>query len=243
MTSGNGSRTTFRELERAIFSANAIKDSGARVMAVGIGGNLSDRNLAAVSGPDEYAADDSLNGFDFVRSSWQDLEGLLDDVAKAIACQATITVNKLVRTGDNDPVAGDDWKFTTASTNGTLTPDTFQVTDVTGGNLTGAVAWTLDFNTPNATGNVTITETQKAGWELDDVVCTVEDDDPIELSALGVTLENIAVGDQVACTYTNVFRDVDLAIDKSVMGSPAEVGGTVTYKLLVSNEGDQRRAG
>src|SRR5690606_11157118 len=49
---GSGSQTRFRELEPAIFAANAIKATGARVIAVGVGDGVSGNpaNLRAVSG-------------------------------------------------------------------------------------------------------------------------------------------------------------------------------------------------
>ncbi|NED92568.1 VWA domain-containing protein, partial [Streptomyces sp. SID11233] len=54
---GNGSLTRFRELENGIFSANALKAEGTRVLAVGVGagvqGNAS-LNLASLSGQTRY---------------------------------------------------------------------------------------------------------------------------------------------------------------------------------------------
>jgi hypothetical protein len=61
-TGGNGADTRFAEVEEAVFSANAIKQAGTRVIAVGVGDAVnSQHNLAAISGPtansDYYAVD------------------------------------------------------------------------------------------------------------------------------------------------------------------------------------------
>ena len=249
MTSGSGSLTTFRELERAIFSANAIKNTGARVITVGIGAGLSDANLGAISGTGKYEPGKTINQTDFTVSTWTELKDLLAAFAQGLACRATITVNKLEKTG-NTTVAGDDWTFTTTKNNGTLAPPGSQVTNVTDENPTGSLAWTLDFNTPNATGDVTITETQKTGWELDDVTCTVGETEIDLNTALGVTLTGIGVGDQVSCTYTNVFFPKVPAVDiqKTVSATSStgpwsesvtvREGATVWFKIVVENTGD-----
>src|SRR5699024_3939294 len=55
-TSGPGNYTRLVETEQAIFSANALKGEGTRVLAVGVGDGMSGapHNLRAVSGPTGY---------------------------------------------------------------------------------------------------------------------------------------------------------------------------------------------
>ena len=86
--SGPGSRTRFTEVENGIFSANALKAKGTRVIAVGIGAftrlNGSVENLKAISGP--------AAGSDYITTSFADLGPIL----KALALHncAGITIKK-----------------------------------------------------------------------------------------------------------------------------------------------------
>ena len=63
-TQGPGSRTRFREVENGIFSANAVKAQGSRIIAMGVGAGVSGSpaNLRAISGvtanSDYYQATD-----------------------------------------------------------------------------------------------------------------------------------------------------------------------------------------
>ena len=67
---GPGNRTRFREVENGIFSANAVKAEGTRVIAFGVGDGVdsagSGLNLRSISGPtlnsDYYQTDDYAAG-------------------------------------------------------------------------------------------------------------------------------------------------------------------------------------
>lgn len=235
---GTGSLTTFRELERAIFSSNVIKQQDTRIMTVGIGGNLSNYNLAAVSGPQGYAAGKTLNEIDYVVTDWSALKELLEKFAAGLECKGDITVTKLASNDGQPPVAAAGWEFeVTGGAPGTLDPVGKQTTPAS-----GSVTWDLVFASPTASGDVTITETQQAanGWVLADLSCTVngaEVDVDVELS---VTIEGVGVGDSVHCTYTNTKTTLsNVQVTKSWVvngetyadGEQPEVAGSATLTL------------
>ncbi|WP_344076429.1 vWA domain-containing protein [Luedemannella helvata] len=85
---GPGNYTRFREVEEGIFSANALKAEGTRVVAVGVGSGVSGaaQNLQAVSGP--------VRGSDYVQTDYDALARVFRQVALA-TCSGTISVVKL----------------------------------------------------------------------------------------------------------------------------------------------------
>ncbi|WP_198169637.1 DUF11 domain-containing protein [Agromyces laixinhei] len=164
---GPGNSTYFRELERAIFSANAIKDLGKRVITVGIGADLSAHNLSAISGPNGYTPGSTLNTADYFSTGWAQLKPLLTDFAKSVTCQVPITIHKTEVPATGQPRNGKDWTFTPSNvTKGALSPNGPQLTDASGN-----AAWTLKFAAPGDQGSVSFAETQKPGWALESVVC------------------------------------------------------------------------
>ena len=198
--SGSGSMTTFRELERAVFSANAIKATGARVVTVGIGGNLSDDNLAAISGPTKFTTGMGLNEFDYAVANWSELQGVLESFAQGLKCEATVTVEKLAKAASAQnftPASG--WTFDFAQTGAaSQTPVTTEGT--TGDD--GKHMWTLKFTNPTDTSTATLTERLKPGWVLEDIACTV-DDESIDMDELKTTVPDIGIGENVICTFEN----------------------------------------
>ena len=85
----SGNDVALRSVEAAIYSANAIKSQGTRIVAVGVGAGITGAgpNLRAVSGP--------TLGTDFFQSaSWDDLINQLKTVANGLTCRGTVQVNK-----------------------------------------------------------------------------------------------------------------------------------------------------
>ena len=74
---GRGNMTRFAEVENAVFSANALKDQGTKVISVGIGGRTrvlpSVQNIRAISGP--------VANQDFYNTDFQVLSHLLAQLA------------------------------------------------------------------------------------------------------------------------------------------------------------------
>jgi von Willebrand factor type A domain len=88
---GRGNMTRFAEIENAVFSANALKNQGTKVISVGIGGQLRDlpyvQNIRAISGPvadqDYYNTDFLLLSHTLTQLALQNCAGL--DVTKTAA--------------------------------------------------------------------------------------------------------------------------------------------------------------
>lgn len=160
--SGSGSSTRFSEVEHSIFSANAVKAEGTRVIAVGIGDGVSGApdNLRAVSGPVSGAADPADN--DYYQADWAEVADVLRDVALA-GCSGSITVVKEVVPAANIPgdvtgampAAG--WEFNATATGGA----TVDPTDVATGLGTGAASFSFETSGPTT---LTITETPQTGF-------------------------------------------------------------------------------
>ncbi|KRC60516.1 hypothetical protein ASE14_05750 [Agromyces sp. Root81] len=152
---GPGNRTRFREVENGVFSANAVKALGTRVIAFGVGSGVggSPDNLIAISG-------DQLNSDYFQSDSYDEAGQILRNIALG-ACQGSVSVVKQVvsssstgeqKTGQT-PAGG--WKFTAAPTTPGITPPSQDGTTAAG---TGAVNLPLTFAGGTTTGTVNVTE-------------------------------------------------------------------------------------
>jgi hypothetical protein len=157
---GTNINTRFIDVENGIFSANALKNDGTRVIAVGINNAATD-NLAAISGP--------ATGSDYFSASFAGLASVLSGLA-AENCTGTVSIVKQVvpdggTTADAEPEGG--WDFSAIPTTVTPQPSGTTAPD------TGAV----NFMTPSATPeDVTFTEDLAAhpGFTFlgGDVTCT-----------------------------------------------------------------------
>ena len=89
---GPGSRTRFREVENGIFSANAVKAEGTKVLAVGVGAGVtspaSGLNLRSISGP-------TLNTDYYQTTDYAAAGAALRALALG-SCEGSITVVKQV---------------------------------------------------------------------------------------------------------------------------------------------------
>ena len=103
---GRGDVTDRGDIYDAITAANAAKEDGIRILALGIGRNPSIQNLQAVSGPTVDA--DDLSESDVVTTDFDGLSDALSRIAKT-SCGSTITVNKFI--GDMDHPAGEGFSF------------------------------------------------------------------------------------------------------------------------------------
>lgn len=227
---GTGSLTTFRELERSVFSANTIKQAGSRVVTVGIGSNLSNFNLAAVSGPQGYAPGLTLNQIDYVNTNWNALEALLEDFAKGLNCEAEITVKKMAAEAGEPLAPRAGWEFTASGgAPGTLSPAAGPQTT----NASGEFTWKLTFTDPAQTGEVTVSEALPTGWSLTGLSCTLNN----QVLEVGlqteITLSQLGIGDKVFCTYTNVKAadPATVQVDKTWVITDAAGVTLFTYEL------------
>ncbi|AQP48559.1 hypothetical protein BW730_14675 [Tessaracoccus aquimaris] len=225
---GNTGDTTTGELEKSIFSANAVKKTGARIITVGIGGGLNDGNLGAISGPNKYSPGDTLNDFDFITADWAELEAVLNSFAQGLKCEASVTVEKQAKPygGSYAPAAG--WEFGLTSTGAdSQEPTTNQDT-----NAAGQATWTLKFTDTDDTATAVLTEIEdRAGWSLADLTCDV-DGTTVDLAGKKVTIPGIGIGQNVTCTFMNEERQVgSLAITKAFADADAQAfGASVNFQ-------------
>ncbi|MCI2178883.1 MAG: VWA domain-containing protein [Ancrocorticia sp.] len=218
---GPGYFTRVREMENAVFSANAIKAEGTRVLAVGVGSGVTDSttglNLAAISGIQLYSSDSGniLTADYFQESSYE----AAAEAIRAMAlgnCASTISVTKMIAPEDTE---GEDvtgavtapagWTFTAATDEATLSSST-QTTIADG---TGTVNFPLEMESTTSSATVTIAEEQQTGYTLvtqDEAraVCTRLDtgagvtvtNDPASLYGFSVDVPSTT---GVACTVYN----------------------------------------
>ncbi|MGW9168963.1 hypothetical protein [Agromyces sp. NPDC055658] len=219
---GPGNRTRFREVENGVFSANAVKALGIRMVAVGVGDGIdgSPDNLVAISGPDA--------GSDYFQTENYEAAG---ETLRELAlgdCEGSVSVVKQVvdegTTGEQKtgaiPTAG--WEFAVDSNDPEITPATQSGTTQDG---TGAVNFPLEFDNASSAGSVTVTESQQSGYSLvttggKNAVCTeVESGDPVAVVNDGAVGFTIDVGPTVAVTCTVWNRppepQADVRIDKT----------------------------
>lgn len=196
---GPGDRTRFREVENGIFSANAVKAEGTKIVAVGVGAGVSGalENLQSISGP--------VEGQDYVQTGYAELGELFHQLALK-TCAGTVNVVKLVvppgGTVDDGVPAGD-WTFSV--TNGNATPASGQTADGS-----GAVSFTADLSGGADSVPVTIQETVQAGYTLmqnngSNATCTMGGNATPSVNAgpAGFTVD--AVRDQiVTCNVYNL---------------------------------------
>lgn len=203
----SGYDVTLRSLEAPMYAANAMKAAGTRVVSVGVGPGATSsnvaKNLRAVSGP--------TNGADYLQGDWDRLQQILTDIVSAATCQIPVDVSKtqLNANGTTTTTAAN-WQFTAALENGTtngvtLTGNASQTT--TAGDQ-GKARWTIKFTQPGGqTAVLKLSETQKPGWILQSVSCTLNGQ-PIS-TTIGGDGVSIVVSDlfpnsgALSCVYTN----------------------------------------
>lgn len=160
----HNANTRLRDMEEAIHSANAVKATGAQVIAVGIGmsGDASVVRLNQVaSAQDTYT------------TTWDSLGAKLKEIAMG-ECAGKITLQKQIESYDGviypSHASANGWQFTGATSAGTIGtfPKTADVNGVQG--FTSA-----DLTVPSgSTPTVTVTETPQPGFIFTGAVCTVD---------------------------------------------------------------------
>ena len=226
--SGTNVNTRFIDVENGIFSANALKNDGTRIIAVGINDVATD-NLAAISGP--------VAGSDFFSTSFAGLADVLSGLARE-NCMGTISVVKqVVPAGGTVAEALPEGGWTFSATPTTVTPQPSGTTAPD----TGAVNFETHATAPE---DVTFTEdlTGHPGFTFlgDDVTCVNTAVSPSAM--LPVTVDQAAAsftvttapGDIITC---NVFNQAAT----TPLSDPAEV--TVNKMWVINGDvfpdGDQ----
>ncbi|QAY69810.1 vWA domain-containing protein [Xylanimonas protaetiae] len=186
-TNGRGSQNARIDVEAAVFAANALKASGTRILAAGVGTAVTDaasvHNLTAISGQTQFAAGTSLGDADVFRSNdWSALRAALRDFAVE-SCTPSLSINKIEVPADFDastisfdadgrplvnggqPGAG--WSFSAVPADDAPFKVAGSGPFVT--NASGSVNIPLDVS-PQANqtdpGRISISEELKPGWEI-----------------------------------------------------------------------------
>ena len=210
-------------LEPAVVEANSIKNSGARVLAIGIGDPTVSR-LSAISGPNVNTG--NVLTSDVITTDFASLAADLAEFATQ-TCGGTVTIEKLIdadgnlqTTNDQTPAQG--WQFN-ATGNGL---DTSATTDSNG--MTQAVEVQ-----PGAGYN--LTEVAQPGFGLLQATCqgATGHGDP---NANGVAGLNIQANDIVSCTFINAELEGTLVLEKKVKN---DNGGTLTQDNFPVSIDDQ----
>lgn len=185
-TDGAQTYNRLREMENGIFAANALKELGTRVIAVGVGSGVTQPqtalNLAAISGPVAYdEANPNASTADYYQTS--DYASAGADLRNMVfkGCTPSLSVVKAIipyggTIADAVP-ASTAWTFAASKDPGdTVTglPSTRQ----TATDGTGAVNFPLAY-TDGDDATVTINETQQSGYSLtqqsgDNASCTLK---------------------------------------------------------------------
>ena len=201
---GSGTSTDDTTVNAAITSANAVKASGTRVIAVGVSNTTgpSVQRLKYISGPTQNS--------DYFVTNWDALEDTLVSIATA-ACQGTVTVVKQIRNLDGTTSRGVGWTFSATTNRGPATPPS-GATSGTG---------TVNFAVPD-NSTTTINETQQSGYQLvqqngSNAVCT-SGGNPVASTNSGATGFSVPIGARqiLSCTVVNSLIPATLTLTKAV---------------------------
>jgi Prealbumin-like fold domain len=228
--SGDGSNTHFVDVENGIFSANAVKAKGSRLVALGIGTGvqgLTGLNLRALSGPIPYDTDSPNPAeADYYQTPSFAAAGQALRQLAISRCTGTVSVVKQLVPAENtgedvtgSTVAGAGWEFTASSEEATVLDGTQTTTD----DGTGSVSFDLDFPAGSSSAEVVVEETQQTGHTLvtqdgRNAVCrNLTDNTPVEVTdsgPTGFTVEATAESPISGLVYNRPDLAATVTVDK-----------------------------
>ncbi|WP_395243784.1 VWA domain-containing protein [Agromyces sp. MMS24-K17] len=165
---GNFTRT--REVENAIFSANAVKNKATRIVALGVGSGVSAPstalNLRAISGGTAFNGSNSATADYYQTADYAAAGQAMRDLALG-NCQGSVSVVKQVVPPSGDlglaqPAGG--WAIGASGPSAGITVGTPNPADGLTAAGTGSISFPLDFAGGTTGGTVTIRETNQAGF-------------------------------------------------------------------------------
>ncbi|WP_206154352.1 VWA domain-containing protein [Cellulosimicrobium aquatile] len=216
---GSGGTTHFRDVENGIYSADAVKARGSRLLALGVGSGIDDvtrLNLRALSGETFYEGGDPRSADYFDLADFESAGSALRDVLLS-GCASRLTVTKELVPAENlgEDVtgavpAGPGWEISAGTTTAgvTVTPPT-QTTPDDG---TGSVVFDVDYGGQPQTATLTVAETQQDGYDLvtaagANAVCVdkLAQDAPVAVESSGATgfTVDLPPSGFVSCTIRN----------------------------------------
>lgn len=227
------SSVNFANVAAGAFSANQLKQDGARVVAIGIGLDGGADNLRAVSGQTE--------GSDYYLASDTDFGDVLKELS-AGTCDSALTIQKQVQDVDGNliPNATDsnDWEYTNTISEGTI-GETATTAEVNGENGFTSVPVSIEVG---QTPTITATETLKPGYSLVGAQCTVNGADvPTDVDNLTASFTAVSNA-TMTCVFTNrQIPTTTITHTKTVVPGSVEqaADGTwsVQYEIEVENTG------
>ncbi|MCP2321576.1 hypothetical protein HDA40_000083 [Hamadaea flava] len=227
--SGDGSNTHFRDVENGVFSANALKAEGTRVVAVGVGKGVegvSGLNLRALSGPTAFTGSNAAAADYFQAADYSSAAADIHDLLLT-SCTGTLTVVKQLVPDENEgedvtgaTPAGPGWVFDASTTTSGVSG--LPATETTTDDGTGSVNFDLDYDPGVTSADVAVTETQHDGHTLvtpggKNAVCVnVATDAALPVTDTGGTGFSVAVASGVAVSCTVYNRPIDTDADVTV---------------------------
>ena len=213
---GPGNFTRIREMENGVFSANAVKNQGTRVIAVGVGEGVDDtatgQNLRAISGPTAYSGDNATTADYYQVDDYTIVGQALRQLALG-DCEGSLSVVKqIVPSGgtiDDATPGGAGWTFSAESQTEDVTlGSTSETTDAS-----SAVNFPLTYAGGVTAGTIEVQEEPHAGLGLFQVdganaVCTdLVTGDDVTVTNVGETGFTVDVPntDAVSCRVFNEF--------------------------------------
>ncbi|MDR3068895.1 MAG: VWA domain-containing protein, partial [Cellulomonas sp.] len=200
-------------VEPAVFSANALKAEGTRVVTMGVGSGVNSPsaalNLAAISGPTKYDGSNVVTADYYQTDTYDEVAQALREMVFASCAPSLTVVKQVLPDGSDEAAPAGGWAFDATTTSSiTLAPS--GTTDA----ATGAVNFPVSFAGAIADAQITITEQQQPGYTLiqqkgANAVCTAKNTAnplgrPLDVTnvADGFTL-TMSPGDMVSCTVTS----------------------------------------
>lgn len=220
---GSGNSTSQADIDAARAQADIIKNAGIRMLALGIGNDLSVDNLKAISGTNVNTG--NVLTSDVITSDFSTLSTQLSDFAKQ-TCGGTITTKKLIdadgnlqTTNDQTPAVG--WTF---DINGGSNPDA-TVTDANG--QTPAVK-------VNAGSGYSVSEESRSGYTLLSAGCTGATNNG-DWTSGGLIVSGIQVGanDIISCTFINKQDKGGVQLVKEVVNNNGGTLGVNDFGLSI----------
>ncbi len=215
----------FSPTEHAILSANALKDDGVQMVAVGVGAINSNpagtHNLDAISGPVNGQSQTYIG-------DWDELGEQLAGIANDLTCRGSITVKKNTE-ASNGTVSTDVAGWTFKATN-TAAPGGRSPAAGSSSKTTKNATWSYQFDNKTDAVDVTIDETAQSGWSMSGVQCTGGTASAINLGNGTFKVTGVKSGSNVVCTVTNSQAKGTLKIEKRDLDTNALVSGA-TFKV------------
>lgn len=206
ITDGNPTTSdgALSDINDAIVKANAIKNNGARILAIGINssgtqGGLNQDNLEKISGKQVVSGTFSdINLVDVYLGDIATLGSVLADLTTAL-CGGQITVTKMIDTGNQETISGGaNWTFKVNGTN--YTTDEI-----------GSISVPINEDSTNNT----VVEVTKEGFPFESVSCTNGTQTQGQPKVTGISVTSLTT---VNCTFVN-NESLSLAYTAGANGS------------------------